>query len=377
MRKQNMRVTTLFDSGTHNITQTRLEIFVYIVGWYFFSMAILIYNKWMFGDGLDFKFPIIITSFHQLCLFILSGVVLYFNPKLRPATYDPNTSKSTSLFTLWSIDLPTYIKQILPCSIASAGDIGFSNVLMMYVSLSIYTMVKTSLLMFVLIFGLLFRLEQFNWRLVVIVVVMSCSVIMMVTNPSGLEYLLPSEYSSYFEYANFGNHTFNSIGILLILLASVMSGLRWSFTQILLKKNIHTPNTITTIFYLSPAMSIMLFVIGILVEGWDDFVNSEIWQTKGVFTTIALMTAPGILAFLMTLSEFKLLRVSQVITLSITGIFKELLTIIISSFIFGDKLSWINIIGLVITFADILWYNWFRYNQSKYQKLNDIELRHM
>lgn len=68
---------------------------------------------------------------------------------------------------------------------------------------------------------------------------------------------------------------------------------------------------------------------------------------------------------MMTLCEFKLLTVAQVITLSVAGIFKELLTIILSSIIFGDKLSFINVLGLLLTFADILWYNYYRYFENE------------
>lgn len=71
---------------------------------------------------------------------------------------------------------------------------------------------------------------------------------------------------------------------------------------------------------------------------------------------------------MMTLCEFKLLTVAQVITLSVAGIFKELLTIILSSIIFGDKLSFINVLGLLLTFADILWYNYYRYFENEDMK---------
>lgn len=190
-----------------------------------------------------------------------------------------------------------------------------------------------------------------------IVVVMSGSVVMMVKKPESDE----TEDSK--------NHV---IGVLLVLFAAMMSGLRWSFTQLLLKNNSRTPNSITTIFYLSPAMCVLLFTIGLVVEGWGNFLAADIWDVKGVFATIGLIIVPGFLAFMMTLCEFKLLSVTQVITLSVAGIFKELLTIVLSSFIFGDRLSFINVIGLVITFLDILWYNWFRYHQNtKYIPLND------
>ena len=337
-----------------------IESIVYILGWYFFSLSISIYNKWMFGSGLDFKFPIIITSFHQLCLFILSCVVLYLKPNLRPLhTTNVSTPTSTNGISGQTIgkflqsllmDFPIYIRQIFPCSIASAGDIGLSNVSISLITLSLYTMLKTSSLMFVLLFGLLFKLEKFNWRLIFIVAIMTISVIMMTDKP---------------ELGSSSSSSSSSVGIFMVLMASMLSGLRWSFTQILLKKNPYTPNSISTIFYISPGMCIILFSLGLIFEGWTNFINSEIWITKGLFTTIILLIIPGVLAFMMTLCEFKLLTVAQVITLSVAGIFKELLTIILSSIIFGDKLSLINILGLILTFMDILWYNYYRYYENE------------
>ncbi|AOW30592.1 solute carrier family 35, member C2 [Candida albicans L26] len=336
-----------------------IESIVYILGWYFFSLSISIYNKWMFGSGLDFKFPIIITSFHQLCLCILSCVVLYLKPNLRPLhTTNVSTPTSTNGISGQTIgkflqsllmDFPIYIRQIFPCSIASAGDIGLSNVSISLITLSLYTMLKTSSLMFVLLFGLLFKLEKFNWRLIFIVAIMTISVIMMTDKPE----------------SGSSSSSSSSVGIFMVLMASMLSGLRWSFTQILLKKNPYTPNSISTIFYISPGMCIILFSLGLIFEGWTNFINLEIWITKGLFTTIILLIIPGVLAFMMTLCEFKLLTVAQVITLSVAGIFKELLTIILSSIIFGDKLSLINILGLILTFMDILWYNYYRYYENE------------
>nr|BAE44747.1 hypothetical protein [Candida albicans] len=336
-----------------------IESIVYILGWYFFSLSISIYNKWMFGSGLDFKFPIIITSFHQLCLCILSCVVLYLKPNLRPLhTTNVSTPTSTNGISGQTIgkflqsllmDFPIYIRQIFPCSIASAGDIGLSNVSISLITLSLYTMLKTSSLMFVLLFGLLFKLEKFNWRLIYIVAIMTISVIMMTDKPE----------------SGSSSSSSSSVGIFMVLMASMLSGLRWSFTQILLKKNPYTPNSISTIFYISPGMCIILFSLGLIFEGWTNFINLEIWITKGLFTTIILLIIPGVLAFMMTLCEFKLLTVAQVITLSVAGIFKELLTIILSSIIFGDKLSLINILGLILTFMDILWYNYYRYYENE------------
>lgn len=323
---------------------------LYIAGWYFFSMSISVYNKWMFGSGLDFKFPLFVTAFHQGCLFCMSALVLYFRPMLRPTI-------NGSISNFWAslaISPGNYARQILPCGFTSAGDIGLSNVSFSYISLSLYTMLKTSSLIFVLIFGLIFRLERFNWRLIIIVVVMTGSVMMMTQKPQSST---PSEDTSEDDH--------NPIGIVLVMAASAISGLRWSFTQLLLKKNDYTKHPILTIFYISPSMIVILLLTALVVEKWSAFVSLPIWAIHGVAGVLGLMVVPGFLAFMMTLCEFKLLSVAQVLTLSIAGIFKELLTIMLGLILFGDRLSPLNCVGLVITFLDILWYNYYRYQETE------------
>jgi solute carrier family 35 protein C2 len=62
----------------------------------------------------------------------------------------------------------------------------------------------------------------------------------------------------------------------------------------------------------------------------------------------------------MIMSEFFLIKRTSVVTLSVCGIFKEVATIFISSLVFGDILTLINIIGLCITLFGIGLYNWFK-----------------
>lgn len=349
-------------------SSANLLVIFYIAGWYFFSLSISIYNKWMFGGGLNFSFPLFVTSFHQVCLFFLSGGLLLFRPKLRPSVnISGNTASATVAGSSWekfgtamAMPLMAYVTSIVPCSVASAGDIGLSNVSLRYISLTLYTMLKTSSLAFVLLFGLLFRLERFSWHLVVIVGVMCGLVIMMTQKPDATV------------------DQSQVLGVVLILGASFILGIRWCFTQLLLKKNDYTRNPVLTIFYISPAMALVLLGFALAVEKWSSFTALPIWELKGVAGTIGLMVVPGVFAFLMTLCEFQLLSMAPVLTLSIAGIFKELLTIMVSALVFGDKLSFVNAIGLVLTFAAVLWYNYYRYTEKdvveeNYTPLSDLE----
>jgi solute carrier family 35 protein C2 len=350
---------------------------LYILGWYAFLLSISIYNKWMFGPTLDFHFPVLITAFHQACLFALSLAVLYYRPHYRPqlplAVALPlllPLSLSLPLGLPLALALPPrlppppprlrlhHLTRIVPCAVASAADIGLSNVSFRYISLSLYTMLKTLSLGFVLVFGVLLGLEKFRWSLVAIIVTMMASVLLMVA-PDSAAAVGPAA----------------STGTLLVLGALLMSGLRWLCTQVLLKHSPLTPNPIATIFFLSPAMLALLLVTGLAVEGALAFLAAPVWHMYGVAQTVVLMVVPGVLAFMMTLCEFKLLAVAPVITLLVAGIFKELLTIVASLAIYGDTLTRTNCLGLVLTFADILWYNWFRYAQRDHPaRLHSVPL---
>lgn len=83
-----------------------------------------------------------------------------------------------------------------------------------------------------------------------------------------------------------------------------------------------------------------------------------------------IILAGGSLAFFMIVSEFFLIKRTSVLTLSVCGIFKEVATIFISSLIFGDILTVINIVGLCITLFGIGLYNWlkFRVMRAKVRK---------
>ncbi|ODQ80135.1 hypothetical protein BABINDRAFT_161120 [Babjeviella inositovora NRRL Y-12698] len=338
-----------------------------ILGWYVFSLAISIYNKWMFGPHLNFHFPVLITAFHQLILFGISFVCLALFPGLVPKSQTQYTELGAQSFLRKLYMSPAYyVTQIAPCCLASAGDIGFSNASFRYVTLTLYTMLKTSSLAFVLLFGLLFKLEKFNWRLIVIVLVMTGSVMMMVagtsheTSPSTVAKRTASGQNS-------------PLGVALVLSAAVMLGVRWSFTQILLKRNAYTSNPILTIFYLLPGMAFVLACFGLGLEGWSKFVTASIWAEKGIPMTLGLMVIPGVLAFSMTVCEFQLLHRTRVVTLSVAGIFKELLTIVVSTAVFGDELNFVNVVGLVITLGDICWYNYYRFSENTAEKQTDAE----
>ena len=205
-------------------------------------------------------------------------------------------------------------------------------------------MCKSSSLAFVLGFAFLFRLEDPSIKLVAIITTMTVGVIMMVA----------------------GETAFNVLGFVLVILAAFFSGFRWALTQILLLKNPATSNPFSSIFFLAPVMFVTLAIIAIPVEGLSVAHGLKaLVDAKGVFLGVCILIFPGCLAFMMTASEFALLQRTSVVTLSICGIFKEVVTIAAAGIVFHDPLTTINISGLLVTIASIGAYNYIKIMKMK------------
>jgi solute carrier family 35 protein C2 len=216
-------------------------------------------------------------------------------------------------------------------------------------------MCKSSSLAFVLLFAFVFRLETPTWRLVAIIATMTFGVVLMV----------------------FGEVEFMLGGFVLVISAAFFSGLRWALTQILLLRNPATSNPFSSIFFLSPVMFVVLFSLAIPVEGfgplWEGLKTlSAEW---GVWTPFFLLF-PGCIAFFMIACEFALLQRTSVVTLSIAGIFKEVVTISAASVVFDDKLTPINFVGLLVTMAAIGAYNYVKITKMRQDAQIEVHERH-
>lgn len=164
-----------------------------------------------------------------------------------------------------------------------------------------------------------------------------------------------------------GETAFHALGFILVMASACSSGFRWSLTQILLLRNPATANPFSSIFFLAPVMFISLFILAVPVEGFGALAEglSILFENKGVPFGIGILVFPGVLAFLMTSSEFALLKRTSVVTLSICGIFKEVVTITTANIVFKDPLTPINLTGLLVTICSIAAYNYMKIKKMR------------
>lgn len=373
----------------------------YIVGWYFWAIALSLYNKWMFDphNGLGVQCPIFVTSFHQITLWALSFIYI----KVKHVG-SGKTKEQIALTKPGEADWKFYLKYLIPTALATAGDIGLSNVSFKFVPLTVYTIIKSSSIAFVLLFSCIFKIEKFHWKLGTIVAVMFSGVVLMVYKPSGGAYSEDSEVSE-------TDRSLFLFGCLVVLGSSCLSGLRWVYTQLILKKvpknnlvatadvenhideddtvsiNVSSepkeqeekPHPIYTIYQLAPIMGVALLATSLIVERpfqqlfksnlfKPSFDDEQIVTFGSICKGIFLIILPGIDVFFLTLCEFGILQYTKVLTLSIAGVVKEVLTILFGVLVLSERISGIyNWIGMTIVLLDVSYYNYFRYTQKQQQ----------
>ncbi|OBA27511.1 TPT-domain-containing protein [Hanseniaspora valbyensis NRRL Y-1626] len=378
----------------------KLVIVLLVACWYASSITISLYNKHIIST-LQIPYPLLMTSFHQLILYLLTLLYITF---IQPATTESHR-------------IPWKFK--LPVAICTALDVGLSNLSLKYVTLTVYLVIKTSSLAFVLFFSIVMKLEKFDWRLLGIVVVMMGGVVgMTLFNDSGNSN--PQEDERRREYENSAADFI--LGVILVLGSAFLGGLRWVVTQLILRTNKNVTNDrdgeeddaaiiahaeagesfvplenrvsrlqkkrmakkknpIRTIKQLAPISSLTLVITSLFVEKPDiGFFYSKItFEHKGnilyILNGFLLLLFPGLLVFILTLSEYSILqKTNSSLTLSILGILKEVVTILLSMLVLRERLSkgfgqWISMIVII---GDAVAYNAFRVYQDRQDaKLNE------
>ncbi|XP_059055323.1 solute carrier family 35 member C2 [Achroia grisella] len=288
-----------------------------ILVYFSLSIGLTFYQSWLLSK---FTYPLTVVMYHLVVKWILSVLVRLV---LRIITGTPQ------------LVLPflTCLRSVAPTGLASGIDVGFSNWALGLVTISLYTMTKSTTIIFILGFAILLGLEKKSWSLVGIVFMIAAGLVM-------------------FTYK--ATH-FNLAGFNFLLLASFAAGLRWTFAQLLMQKSklgLHNP--VDMVFHVQPWMFISLLPFLIIFEGLDCFYELQKQSGKELVPTILKVSVGATIAFAMEISEFLVVTYTSSLTLSIAGIFKEMCILVLAVKVSGDQLSLINVVGLVLCLLGII-----------------------
>jgi solute carrier family 35 protein C2 len=317
--------------------------------WFVLSASLALYNKAIFSKK-GFPAPLLYTSCQFFMQWLLATWALQW-PQLF-------NDRDKRFVTRGRPVVPTdsWMRTILPVGFFMGLDIGLSNISLVYITVSFYTLTKTTSLIFTLFVSFITGMEKFSWTLTGIVVT-----------------VMLGEAA-----AVIGETQFNAIGFFICLSAAAVSAVRWVVAQKVMhssssnKYGLHHP--VILLYHAMPVMTVVTFSFSCVHEQWWE---AEKWDAKqwSLHTSkewaeaFATVLFGACMAFGMTLSEFELLKTTSAITVMIIGTAKDLITIGASVVIYGDVLDAYNVCGLFLCLMGIIGYNNFKLQKMKKEAL--------
>ncbi|KAG5006677.1 hypothetical protein JHK82_024614 [Glycine max] len=358
-----------------------LKTLILILMWYTSSLFLTLYNKSLLGDHMGkFPAPFLMNTIHFTMQAVLSKFITWFwshkfeanvviswrdyflrewRLHIMPHSLEPAMGNKThSSLARWTLPLT-----VVPTAFGTAMDVNLSNVSLVFISVTFATMCKSAAPIFLLLFAFAFRLETPSVKLLGIILIISVGILLTVAKETEFDFW----------------------GFVLVMLAAVMSGFRWCMTQILLQYvfpfwkltfkhrviDYEAPGEINTcslknplvlMSYVTPVMAAATALLSLALDPWDEFRENKYFDNSLHITrSCLLMLLGGTLAFFMVLTEYVLVSVTSAVTVTIAGVVKEAVTILVAVLYFHDQFTWLKGCGLLTIMVGVSLFNWYKY----------------
>lgn len=355
------------------------QLLLSIAGWFATSITLTLFNKWLI-DRYGFGFPLSMTAFHFALKFLLAAAAM----------------RAYGLKRVPAAETPAFLGyRVLPTALCTATDVAFSNLAMLYVTISIYTIIKSSVPMWVLIFSVLLGLRACSLKIIVTLMLIGVGISIANYDPGdgtdidasvgdalrghhllrrALRALLPGRglraasadaQRGAVPSAIVHHASQHALGLACVLVASGAAGFRWACTHLMLRApppgrkvvGAEIPpislHRYLLLFYQTPMGLAALLPCALAIEGADlhDYLYTRnAWERLSVLCMVSVGAG---LAFVLISSELRIISLSSGLTLSVAGIFKEVLTIGFSCLLLGDKVTPQLLVGLALTVAGL------------------------
>jgi len=256
----------------------------------------ILFNKAVL-DQLKFPFPMFLTTWHMVLATFLTQVMS------RTTNMLPGVREG-------KVDSTVLFKQIFPVTSFFAVSLVLSNKSYIYLSVSYIQMLKAFTPVAVLAFSYFSGLEKTTWMEVYIVIIICIGV------------ALTSVGESYFSWVGF---TFQSLAILAEASRLVM-------TNVLMKQMKLDP--LSSLYYIAPLCSIFIGLACLIFE-FDDLPFDRMLTND----FISIMIVNGLVAFTLNVAVVLLISNTSALVLTLSGIVKDILLVILSIVIFGSPVT--------------------------------------
>jgi len=306
----------------------------YIVMYITLSIGLTLFNKWLLAVH-DFKFPILIVTVDFFAVFIFSVVICII---CRKEIFE-------SIWSPSKITFMQYCRNFLHVGFVTGADTLLTQCSLLFTSITMCEVIKAGIPVLVLLFGAIRQTgEPLTWTKLGIVMLISIGICL----------------------TTLGDITGSFVGMIFASGSTVCAALRLVFMEGLLQAenyNGEKINSFLALAYILPGAIISLVVMLPTLEG-PHMMNSYYFRSEQggglgwtfMFLAIHLATAISLRIF-----EVFVISTSSALTICVVGVAKLVIEIVISTEFFGDSVTVVKALGVVIAIAGAAWYNFEKF----------------
>ncbi|KAK4137579.1 TPT-domain-containing protein [Trichocladium antarcticum] len=285
----------------------------YIASWIFFSNLTILFNKWMI-DGRGFT--VILTCWH-LIFATMATQILARTTKLLDGRKNVTMTGRT------------YLRAIVPIGLVYSASLVCSNMVYLYLSVAFIQMLKAAAPVAVL-------LTAWAWG---------------VEEPSLRRFLNVTFIVAGVGLASFGAVDFSWVGFTFQVGGIVFEAMRLIMIQVLLSGDSQKMDPLVSLYYYAPVCAVMNVVIAIGTEA-NRFDPADLAKAG-----YGLLLLNAMVAFMLNVSSVFLIGKTSGLVMTLTGILKNILLVIISVLIWHTSISWLQCLGYAIALGGLVYYS--------------------
>lgn len=327
--------------------------------WFAMSTGLALFNKEILGAKRGgFPAPLFLTAMQFAIQYGLARTAIRLG-MIDKAERRRGTREEVPSGVFW--------RALAPVGAAMGLDIALSNLSLVFITVSAYTVAKTSTIVFTLLLAFAFRFERPTWYLGAVVGMVVVGQVLSV------------------EASSTRGGQFNSTGFFICLVAALMSALRWTLAQRVMHKDSDEPgdhargikdsylvdHPVVFVYLVMPVMCGVVFTFSCIKEKWWVTIPASPWWGSiiDIFVDLIVFACGALVAFLLTLTEFELLNETSALTIMMIGVLKDVLAIVLGVIVFGDHFGFANIVGMAMCLGGVVGYNKYKLDSLKVRAL--------
>ncbi|PFH58930.1 hypothetical protein XA68_13038 [Ophiocordyceps unilateralis] len=295
---------------------------LYVLTWIGFSSSVILFNKWLL-DTLNFRYPVILTTYHLTFATIVTQVMARWTTLLDGRKSVKMTGR-------------VYLRAVVPIGIFFSLSLICGNLTYLYLSVAFIQMLKATTPVAVLISG---------WTL-------------GVTQPNLKQFLNVSAIVVGVIIASIGEIHFVPVGVLYQIGGIVFEALRLTMVQRLLSSADFKMDPLVSLYYFAPICAVMNGVVALIWE-FPKVSMTDVYNV-GLFTFFL----NGLCAFMLNVSVVFLIGKTSAVVLTLCGVLKDIMLVAASMFIWGTEVTALQFFGYSIALGGMVYYK-LGYEQLK------------